>query len=128
MHDEDTSMGSQDDKHLIDKIYERTASGDIDINEIMVNDTHARLFQDVDTTYISKIWRIDLDNFNRILDVTTQTIVRSQNTKLSRNYGTNKCMIHFKRIQEYFFMDNLFCDQEVRQVHNKPHLFPTVCD
>ena len=44
--------------------------------------------------------------------MTTQTSVRTQDPKLSRNYGTNDRMLHYKRIQDYFFMDTFFATKK----------------
>ena len=108
MDDEDASMGSQYDYHLIDDLYEGEVSGDIDIADIIVNANHARQFQGVDPTKLSKICIIDLDYAKRTLDVTTHRSVWSQDPNLSRNYGTGDCMIRYKHIQEYSFMDIFF--------------------
>ena len=54
-------MAIQDDDHLIDDIYQSTLSEDTDIDEIVVNFTHARQLQGGDPTHLSKIWRIDLE-------------------------------------------------------------------
>ena len=56
---------------MIDEIYERKLPGEIDLDEIMVNGTHARKLQGVDHTQLSKIWIIYLDNSKITLDVTT---------------------------------------------------------
>ena len=40
--------------------------------------------------------------------MTTQTSVRTRDPTLSRNYGTNDCMLHYKHIQDYFFVDTFF--------------------
>ena len=93
MDDEDASMGSQYDYHLIDDLYEGEVSGDIDIADIIVNANHARQFQGVDPTKLSKICIIDLDYAKRTLDVITHTSVWSQDPNLIRNYGTNDFMI-----------------------------------
>ena len=66
----------------------------------MVNATHVRRFQDVDTTHLSKIWILDLNYTKRDLDVTTQTSAQYQDPNLRRNYGTNNYMLRYKRIQE----------------------------
>ena len=44
--------------------------------------------------------------------MTTQTSVRTQDPMLSRNYGTNDCMLRYKCIQDYFFMDTFFATKK----------------
>ena len=75
MDNEDASIGSQDDGHRVDDIYQSTVYGEIDFDDIMVNETHSIQFQCVDSTNLSKICRIDFDDSKRNLGVTTQTIV-----------------------------------------------------
>ena len=94
----------------------------------MSNSTHSKWFQGVDPTHFSKIWRIDLGDYKRTLDVTTQTSDWYHYYKLSRNYGTNDRIIHYKRIIEYLFMDTLFTMKIVRKFSRGPtccHLFVT---
>ena len=62
--------------------------------------------------HLSKIWRIDANTAEKTLDVTTQLLRRSQDSTLLRNYTTGDQMLHYKRINLYFFIDNFF-------VHNK---------
>ena len=35
----------------------------------------------------------------------TQIIVRTENTKITRNFGTGNRMLRYKRISNFFFMD-----------------------
>ena len=44
--------------------------------------------------------------------MTTQTSVRTEDPTLSRNYGTNDCMLQYKHIQDYFFMDTFFATKK----------------
>ena len=97
--DEYASMGSQDDDHFIDEIYDGIVYGDIDLYEIMVNATHTIQFQGFYPTHLYKIWRIELYDANRDLYVTTQMSVWSQYPKLRRNYGTNNRILRYKNIQ-----------------------------
>ena len=108
MDDGYSSMGSQYDGHLIGDLYEGEVTGEIDIDDIIVNTNRARQLQGVDPTQISKICIIDLGYAKRTLDVTAHTSVWSQDPNLSRNYGTGDCMIRYKHIQEYSFMDIFF--------------------
>ena len=99
MDNEDASMGSQYDDYLMYEIYDGTVSRDIDLDEIIVNYNHTILFQGVDTTHLFNICRIYLDGVKVTLDVTIQTVLRSQDHKLRKNYGTNKRMLRYKFIQ-----------------------------
>ena len=38
----------------------------------------------------------------------SQHSVRSEDPTLSQNYGTNDCMLRYRRIKDYFFMDTFF--------------------
>ena len=62
--------------------------------------------------HLSKIWCISHEDAKRMIDMTTQTSVRTQDPTLSRNYGTNDCMLCYRRIQDYFFMDTFFATKK----------------
>jgi hypothetical protein len=61
---------------------------------------------------MSKIWKIDLKTVEQTLDVVSQYNKRTDNPKLSRNYSTNDCMLRYRRITEYFFMDVFFATKK----------------
>jgi hypothetical protein len=44
--------------------------------------------------------------------VVSQSSKRTDDPKLSRNYGTNDRMLRYKRISEYFFMDTFFATKK----------------
>ena len=88
MDDEDAYMVSQQDKYSIDKLYEGKVSGQIDLDEIMVNATNARRYQGLYLKQLSDIWIIDLDDSKITLDVTTQTSFCSKYPNLIGKYGT----------------------------------------
>ena len=48
----------------------------------------------------------------RTIDMTTQTSVCTQDPTLSRNYGTNDCMLSYKCIKDYFFMDTFIATKK----------------
>ena len=77
----------------------------------MVSAAHAGTSQGV----TSKIWRIDADTARKTLDITTQKIIRKDNPKISRNYGTNDRMLRYKHLKEYFFMDTLFATSKSKK-------------
>ena len=62
--------------------------------------------------HLSKIWRISHEDTKRTIDTTTQMSVRTQDPMLPRNYGTNDHMLHYRRIQDYFFMDTFFATKK----------------
>jgi hypothetical protein len=73
--------------------YDRVTRGEIDLDTIMVSATHAGKSTGVDPTHLSKIWKIDLKTAERTLDVVSQFSNRTDDPKLSRNYGTNDRML-----------------------------------
>ena len=70
--------------------------------------THAERHQGVKAEHVSKVWRIEIDQAKDILNIITQEIVRTDEPKLSRNYGTNDSMLQYERINESFYMDSFF--------------------
>ena len=74
--------------------------------------TNASRPRGVTPEHLSKIWRISHEDTKRTINTTTQMSVRTQDPMLSRNYGTNDHMLHYKRIQDYFFMDTFFATKK----------------
>jgi hypothetical protein len=107
-YDESDLDHDESDTLLLDKIYERSSKGEIDLDDFLVSAAHARRTQGLDAAHLSKVWRISMEQAERTLDITTQTSVRTNDPKLSRNYGTNDRMLRYKRVNEYFFMDTFF--------------------
>ena len=70
------------------------------VDEFFSHSTNASRPQGVTPEHLSKIWRISHEDAKRMIDMTTQTSVRTQDPMLSRNYGTNDCMLHYRRIQD----------------------------
>jgi len=55
---------------------------------------------------LSKIWRIPIEQATRtLLDMTTQLDKQDADSSLSRIFGTNDCMIRYKRIKSLFYTD-----------------------
>jgi hypothetical protein len=50
---------------------ESTTQGTIDLDEIMVSAAHARRPKGVKAEHLSKIWKIDLEDAERALGITT---------------------------------------------------------
>jgi hypothetical protein len=110
--DDDMSASDSDEEEDLDELYERATQGKIDLDEIMVGAAHAGKPKGVDPTHLSKIWKIDLKTAERTLEVVSQSSKRTDDPKLSRNYGTNDRMLRYKRISEYFYMDTFFATKK----------------
>ena len=78
------------------------------VDEYFSHSTIASRPRGVTPKHLSKIWRISPEDTKRMIDTTTQTSVHTQDPTLSRNYGTNDCMLRYRRIQDYFIMDTFF--------------------
>ena len=94
------------------ELYDRVTKGEIDLETIMVSATHAEKSKGVDPAHLSKIWKIDLKTAEWTLDVVSQSNKRTDNPKLSRNYGTNDRTLRYKQIAEYRFMDKFFATKK----------------
>ena len=105
-NDDDRNMLSNDD--LMNGLYEACVKGDVNLDDIMTSAAHARRSRGVDAKHLSKVWKIDMDSARRTLEVTSQNSTRTDDPKLSRNYGTNDRMLWCKRIDQLFFMDTFF--------------------
>ena len=82
------------------------------MDEFFSHSTNASRPRGVTPEHLSKIWRISQEDAKRMINTTTQTSVRTQDPTLPRNYGTNDHMLHYKRIQDYFFMDTFFATKK----------------
>ena len=102
----------EDDDRFLDEIYDGSIRGEIDLDEFLVSAAHAKRHGGVDAAHLSKTWRIDLEAAERTLGVTTQESQRTDDPKLSRNYGTGDRMLRYKKIHEYFFMDTFFATKK----------------
>jgi hypothetical protein len=107
-NDIELDSDDKDENRALDDLYTRVTKGEIDLDTIMVSATHAGKSTGVDPAHLSKIWKIDLKTAERTLDVVSQFSKRTDNPKLSRNYGTNDRMLRYRRIAEYFFMMDTF--------------------
>ena len=82
------------------------------VDEFFSHSTNASRPRGVTPEHLSKIWRISHEDAKRTIDTTTQTSVRTQDPTLSCNYGTNDRMLHYRRIQDNFFMDTFFATKK----------------
>ena len=63
------------------------------VDEFFSHSTSASRPRGVTPEHLSKIWRILQDDARRMINTTTQTSVRTQDPRLSCNYGTNDRML-----------------------------------
>jgi hypothetical protein len=89
----ESDSDNEDENQALDDLYDRVTRGEIDLDTITVSATHARKSTGVDPAQLSKIWKIDLKTAERTLDVVSQFSKRTDDPKLSRNYGTNDRML-----------------------------------
>ena len=82
------------------------------VDEYFSHSTIASRPQGFTPEHLSMIWCISHEDAKRTIDTTTQTSVRTQDPMLPRNYGTNDCMLHYKRIPDYFFMDTFLATKK----------------
>ena len=57
---------------------------------------------------IAKVWQISEYEARRMLEVTSQLNHQDPDSILSRKFGTNNCILLYKRIITYFFSDTLW--------------------
>jgi hypothetical protein len=69
---------------------------DMDLDALIASATSAGKAKGVDPEHLSKIWRISWAEAKRTIDVTSQNSIRTQDPTLSRNYGTNNRMLHYR--------------------------------
>jgi hypothetical protein len=96
------------EEEILDGLMEGALDGNVDLDEIMASAIQGRWHQGVKPEHLSKIWRIDIEIAKRMMDITSQTSIRTDNPKIAKNYGTNDHMLRYKRINDYFFMDTFF--------------------
>ena len=77
-----------------------------------MSDVHAERHEGVEVDHIYKVRIIDIEQVKDTLEITTHKSVRTNSPKIPRNYITNDCMIRYKRINEYFYMDNFFATKK----------------
>ena len=96
-----TMANSQDPDRDIHKATEQEMIG-------FASATHAEKQKGVSPELLEKIWRIDNITSKRTIRTTTQLNRKEENSKLSRNFGTNDRMLQYRRIKSYFFTNTLF--------------------
>lgn len=103
---------SDSDQALFESVYDGIVSGEIDFDTFTASAAHARKPRGVNAEHLSKVWKIDVESARRTLEATSQHNTRTDNPKLSRNYGTNDRMLRYKRINQWFFMDTFFASKK----------------
>ena len=108
LEDEDV-MSDRSGEETLDDLtnYEDTLE-DIDIDKIFMAGVDAMRLGTASIKHLTKLWRISYEEAKRTLDITTQHSVRTQDPTLSQNYGANDCMLWYRQINEYFYMDTFF--------------------
>jgi hypothetical protein len=102
------------DNTCLDKIHIDSIEGYLNLDGIIVSAIQKGRHKDVEPNYLAKIWRIDKAITKKTIDITTQRSVRTDNPKLSRNYGTNDRMLRYKHLKEYY--GYALCDKEIHEV------------
>ena len=89
--DENDDVGYNPDESnvLLDEIYMKSLSGEIDLDEVMTSATHAGKPKGINPTHLSKVWKISHEQAVNTIDATTQHSQQTDDPKLSRNYGSN---------------------------------------
>ena len=82
-----------DSTYMLDDLYDEATKGRIYLDDIMVSAAHERRPKSIDSSYLSKIWRIDLESAKQTLEVMSHHSTRSDNPNISRNFGTNDRML-----------------------------------
>ena len=109
-HDDSTCNDVDDYFDLLSDLDGDGANARVD--EFFSHSTNASRPRGVTPEHLSKIWCISHEDTKRTINMTTQTSVCTQDPMLSRNYGTNDCMLCYKHIQDYFFMDTFFATKK----------------
>eukprot|EP00957_Ditylum_brightwellii_P117124 8933029-Ditylum_brightwellii.AAC.1 len=56
--DNDVEYNPDEANILLDEIYKKSLSGEIDLDEVMTSATHAGKSKGIDPTHLSKVWKI----------------------------------------------------------------------
>ena len=86
--------------------------GELDFDDIAASVAHDKPCKRISAEHLIKVWRIDMESYQKTLNVTTQVGVRTDNNKLTRKIVTNDRMLRYKRISQFFFMDTLFATKK----------------
>ena len=117
-----------DVQQIHDSLYQHSKEGTINVDDIIVSAVHAGRHQGVKPPHLAKLCHIGENTAKQTLDITSQKSVRTDNPKLSRNYGTNDWILRYKHLKEHFFMDTLFATSKAKRFsrgHTCAQLFVT---
>ena len=93
-----TVLESQNDEEAYGEICDKSISGQLNFDAIMVSASEASRYKKLDPNVLSKLWKIDINDAKRMLEVTSQWNLQKDNPKLARNYGKNDRMLRYKII------------------------------
>ena len=108
--DDDTPLDNSEDD--FDPMELDDDTNEVLLDNLMASTAQAGQSRGVDPKHLSKIWRINHEDAQRTIDVTTQMSIQTDDPVLSRNYSTNDRMLRYKRIKDLFFMDTFFATKK----------------
>ena len=89
------------------------AASEIYFDDLMASSTYAKPSKGLTASHLSKIWKIDLQAAQHTVEAMTQLKKHSEDPLMTRNFGTNDCMLWYKRINQFFYMDTFFASRKV---------------
>jgi len=106
---EEASVFTTTASELIDQVSEEISQERIDGETIFVSSSSSSTpRKGITTESLSKVWKIDLQTAEQTIYITIQSCKHSEDPKLARDYGSNDCILRYKRVNQYFFMDTFF--------------------
>ena len=73
-----------------------------------VSSTHTSKSRGISKEFLSKLWLVLKNLFEKEIEGSTQLRLQSKDNPLSRNRTTNDRMLRHKRLQSVFFIDTMF--------------------
>ena len=92
----------------------------------MASYDHAKPWKGISVDNLRKVWYIDMESSQKTLNMTTQRVVRTDNSILTSNFVTGGRMIRYKFIQ-FFFNGSFICNEEIWKTIARSHMLPTIC-
>ena len=105
---DDCEATSNEESSSMEEITPDDWESNINLDKAFVAGVDVNRAGESDVKHLSKVWWISYEDAKCTLNVTTQHSIHTQDPTLSQNYGTNDCMLWYKQIGEYFFMDTFF--------------------
>lgn len=78
--------------------------------------------------FLAKVWRIPLEVARQTVESTSQRIVRTPGSQLSRHYSTQDRALRYRRVHQIFFTDTMFAGQKIRSTRGNTCLQLFVTD